>query len=224
MCPVRDRCRPGGASRCRRVRYRLLLGFAAIAAVLAVAAPTAAAATCTDYPSQAAAQRAADTRDADGDGVYCESLPCPCVRPGSSSSTPAPASPSSTSTASCARPKGVQSISFSATKYPNIRTHYLDALKHGWPRILVVNRPGADARRDRLLTDVPTRAGFDRDGYPPAVGLGAGRKALKRGTDPTGWRASIAYVESGENRAHGSVLGAKLRHLCDGTRFRYVFY
>ena len=28
-----------------------------------------AAATCADYPNQAAAQRAADTRDADGDGM-----------------------------------------------------------------------------------------------------------------------------------------------------------
>jgi hypothetical protein len=31
------------------------------------------AAICADYPNQAAAQHAADTRD--GDGVYCESLP-----------------------------------------------------------------------------------------------------------------------------------------------------
>ena len=37
-----------------------------------------AAATCADYPNQASAQRAADTRDPDGDGIYCESLPCPC--------------------------------------------------------------------------------------------------------------------------------------------------
>jgi type II secretory pathway pseudopilin PulG len=36
------------------------------------------AAVCADYSSQAAAQQAADTRDADGDGIYCESLPCPC--------------------------------------------------------------------------------------------------------------------------------------------------
>jgi hypothetical protein len=59
----------------------------------------ASAATCADYSNQAAAQRAADTRDADGDGIYCESLPCPCLKPGSGGggggggggSTPAPA-------------------------------------------------------------------------------------------------------------------------------------
>jgi hypothetical protein len=30
-----------------------------------------AASTCSDYPNQKAAQEAADTRDADGDGIYC---------------------------------------------------------------------------------------------------------------------------------------------------------
>src|SRR3954454_9947475 len=53
-----------------------------------------AAATCADYSNQAAAQQAADTRDADGDGVYCESLPCPCSTAagggGGGGSTPTP--------------------------------------------------------------------------------------------------------------------------------------
>jgi hypothetical protein len=35
-----------------------------------------AAATCADYPSQAAAQRAADTRDPDSDGIYCVIYSC----------------------------------------------------------------------------------------------------------------------------------------------------
>ena len=51
------------------------------------------AATCGDYSTQAAAQRAADTRDADGDGIYCESLTCPCLKPGDAG----PSSPSSQS-------------------------------------------------------------------------------------------------------------------------------
>src|SRR3954447_26687971 len=38
--------------------------------------------TCADYPNQAAAQVAHDTRDADGDGIFCEALPCPCLKPG----------------------------------------------------------------------------------------------------------------------------------------------
>ncbi|MEA2272490.1 MAG: hypothetical protein QOI98_1198 [Solirubrobacteraceae bacterium] len=54
--------------------------LAAVAAGL-VAPGLSQAHTCSDYSNQAAAQRAADTRDADGDGVYCESLPCPCAGP-----------------------------------------------------------------------------------------------------------------------------------------------
>src|ERR1700759_3180964 len=48
------------------------------------------AATCADFSNQAAAQRAHNTRDADGDGIYCESLPCPCLKPGQGGRTPRP--------------------------------------------------------------------------------------------------------------------------------------
>src|SRR6478609_3323061 len=70
------------------MRLALALGLVAVLAVAAsaeaaVPPPEArTAAVCADYPNQAAAQRAADTRDADGDGIYCESLPCPCAGPG----------------------------------------------------------------------------------------------------------------------------------------------
>src|SRR3954463_9074790 len=59
--------------------------IAVVAAGSLLLAPAGArAATCSDYSTQADAQRAADTRDADGDGIYCESLPCPCLKPGDS--------------------------------------------------------------------------------------------------------------------------------------------
>ncbi len=61
----------------RIVRLVALTGLVVVAALAASSSP-AAAATCDDYPNQAAAQQAADTRDADGDGIYCEALPCPC--------------------------------------------------------------------------------------------------------------------------------------------------
>jgi hypothetical protein len=152
----------------------------------------------------------------------CESLPCPCLKPGegggaSPTPTPEPKRPG------CRRPAGVQPISFSKTKYPNIRRHAERAIAKGWPRTLVLNRPRADARRDRLLESYPTRRGQDRDEYPPAVGRGRG-KGLMRGSNPRGWKADVAHVPSSENRSHGSVLGIKLRRFCDGTRFRYVFY
>jgi hypothetical protein len=179
-----------------------------------------AAATCSQYSNQAAAQRAADTRDADGDGVYCESLPCPCAGPGKTHTKHS--APVHRRSSGCSLPHGVQSIRFTASRYPNIRQHMLDAEAKGWPSTLVLNRPGASGRRDRLLEDIPTRSGYDRDEYPPAVGRGRG-KGLVGGSHPRGWKADVAYVPSAENRSHGSPLGTKLRHFCDGTRFRYVF-
>jgi hypothetical protein len=125
-------------------------------------------------------------------------------------------SPTSTATPTaivraCTTPQRVVDITFSKTKYPNIRRHYLAALRDGWPKVLTVNRSGADSRRDRLLRPIATRPGMDRDEYPPAVA---------RGSD----RADVAYVPSSENRSHGSTMGLKLRRYCNGTRFRYVFY
>src|SRR3954454_16680634 len=66
------------------MKYLITLLAAAVLAVVAVPAG-ARAATCAGHATQADAQRAADTRDADGDGIYCESLPCPCLKPGDSS-------------------------------------------------------------------------------------------------------------------------------------------
>jgi hypothetical protein len=134
-----------------------------------------------------------------------------------------PQRPPTPSKQRCTKPAGVQPISFSKTKYPHIRRDFRAALRRGWPSTLVLNRRGADERRERLLRDIPTRDSFDRDEYPPAVGRGKG-KGLERGRHPRGWRADVRYVPSSENRSHGSVLGIKLRHFCDGTRFRYVFY
>lgn len=72
--------------------FVLALGLL-LAPTAAGASPSAqAAATCSDYATQAEAQRAADTRDADGDGIYCESLPCPCLKPGQDEPKPPPAS------------------------------------------------------------------------------------------------------------------------------------
>jgi hypothetical protein len=72
----------------------LVLPLVASVVLLAGLPAGASAATCADYSNQADAQRAQDTRDADGDGIYCESLPCPCLKPGDTGgggSTPAPA-------------------------------------------------------------------------------------------------------------------------------------
>jgi hypothetical protein len=199
------------------MRLRLTGTLLALLVIAAFPSP-ASAATCADYPNQAAAQQAADTRDADGDGIYCESLPCPCSTQSGGSPTPPPTQPRRT----CARPRVVVRLGWLAARYPNIRSHALGAIRRGWPTVLVVNRPGASARRERLLRGIPTRPGFDRDEYPPAVGRGRG-PGLTRGVHPIGWMADVRYVPSAENRSHGSSLGSKLRRYCNGTRFRYVF-
>ena len=60
---------------------RRLLTIGMLVSLATLAAPaTTHAATCSDFTNQAAAQRAANTRDGDGDGIYCESLPCPCSK------------------------------------------------------------------------------------------------------------------------------------------------
>ena len=201
----------------------LLVGFALVPS-------SASAATCADYATQAGAQQAADTRDGDGDGRYCESLPCPCASGSGSTSPAAPPAPPppAAKPRSCSRPAAVQRLRFSKAKYPNIRRHTEAAIALGWPRVMVLNRKGADERRDELLDAAvfPTRTGFDRDEYPAAVGRGRAngtQRGLIRGINPIGWLADVAYVDSSENRSHGSSLGAKLRRFCDGTRFRYVF-
>ena len=206
---------------------RTPLVLAAVIVGLALIPSGAGAATCSDHTNQADAQRAQDTRDADGDGIYCESLPCPCAgQGGGGSSEPAPAPAPQRRAAGCARPKGVQRIVFARSRYPNIHRHYLAAVRRGWPKIMVINRDGADRRRDRLMRGVPTRDGFDRDEYPAAVGRGRANgdaRGLVRGSSPRGWMADVAYVRSSENRSHGATLGNRLRRFCDGTRFRYVF-
>src|SRR3954465_2423732 len=55
---------------------------AALIALALTPAPVATRSVCADYPNQAAAQKAADTIDADHDGIFCEALPCPCLKPG----------------------------------------------------------------------------------------------------------------------------------------------
>jgi hypothetical protein len=124
--------------------------------------------------------------------------------------------------AECMRRSEVQRIVFSAQKFPNVRRHFRGAVRRGWPRRLVVNRRAADARRERVLRDIPTREGFDRDEYPPAVGRGRG-PGLERGRNPRGWKADVRYVPSSENRSHGATLGDRLEPFCNGTRFTYVF-
>jgi len=119
--------------------------------------------------------------------INCESLPCPCAGPGAGGNgeTP-PTKPPPNS--SCTRPSGVQRLVFRRREYPNIRRHFRAALRRGWPKVMVLNRPGADARRDRLLEGVATRPGVDRDEHPAAVWRNHDRRRLgRRQAHPDGY-------------------------------------
>src|SRR3954467_4265037 len=75
---------------------RLLRALALALVLSALIASAAQAKTCAAYPNQAAAQRGHDTRDGDSDGIFCEALPCPCLKPGARrtpGAAPAPAAP-----------------------------------------------------------------------------------------------------------------------------------
>ena len=120
----------------------------------------------------------------------------------------------------CMRVSQIAKVSISATKYPAIVKHIHDAIAAGWPRVLVLNRPAAEARRRKLLQRFPPRAGYDRDEYPPAILRGRG--AGQRGQNPRGWQASVAYVPQDQNRGAGAVQGAKLRRYCNGQRIALI--
>ena len=123
------------------------------------------------------------------ESAACSASPCSVVSPCSRRlrrrhrrRAPAPPAPS------CVTPEGVAKITFSRTKYPNIRATTR-------PRCgRLAARAGLAPRRRRrpslaLLADRhPAR--MDRDEYPPAVARAV--------------RADVAYVPSSENRSHGS--------------------
>jgi hypothetical protein len=82
-----------------------------------------------------------------------------------------------------------------------VLAHAREAIQRGWPRVMVLNRPGADQRRDRLLAEIPTKAGFDRDEYPMAAGRGRGPAGLRRGTIPWGGRPTCSTYRQGRTAA-----------------------
>lgn len=122
---------------------------------------------------------------------------------GGGSTKPTPA-------ATCTRPGSLVRVQLSRTKHRAVWRHVRIAVRKGWPRVMRINRRGADRRRARLLRGIPTRAGFDRDEYPMAMA----RK---------GWRASVMYIPRRQNRSAGAIVGNALRGLCDGVRFALVF-
>ena len=74
----------------RTATTAIAIGLAATGALIAATPAAAADRDCSDFATQAAAQHWFDAHgpgdpaslDADGDGIACESNPCPCIKPG----------------------------------------------------------------------------------------------------------------------------------------------
>lgn len=110
---------------------------------------------------------------------------------------------------SCVRTSATISVPLTTAKHSAAIVHASDAIAHGYPRVLVWHPDGAEKRRAALLKTIPTKAGHDRDEYPPA----AGRAVI---------RADVRHIPSSQNRSAGAILGNTLRRYCAGTRFTYA--
>jgi hypothetical protein len=94
-------------------------------------------------------------------------------------------------------------------QHARILDHAHDAIDRGLPERLTIKRDEAAGNRRLSLRGIPTRAGHDRDEYPPAT------------ADEGGKGASVRYVLSPENRSAGARLALELRGLPEGACFRY---
>jgi Deoxyribonuclease NucA/NucB len=170
---------------------------AALAGCASAPSPAAAFRGCAAYRDQQAAQRAwkragqPTGADGDRDGRVCEALAH--ARAGRRA---------------CRRLRSVLVVLISRSRYPYTGDHVVDAIAAGEPAILHIDRAGADANRDASLRGIPTRVGYDRDEYPPAVSREGGAGA------------DVRYVPSSDNRGAGTVMGERLSSYCDGQSFR----
>lgn len=113
------------------------------------------------------------------------------------------------STAPCTRTDALVVVDLGNRKHRHILDHVWDAWRQGQPKRLHIARNEADDNRDASLKGIPTKPGFDRDEYPPAM------------SDEGGAGASVRYVGSSENRSAGAVMGNQLSDFCNGQRFRF---
>ena len=152
----------------------------------------------------------ADDRDGDGDSGDDEVLAQQTSKPSRSttagSTRAGSVSAGSAADSGCIRQK--RSVVVSLTKYPNIADHVRDAIAAGQPVILHIDRKHADEHRAESTDDLPTRPGYDRDEYPPAMSREGGESA------------DVRHVKSRENRAAGASMGGQLRGYCNGQAFR----
>jgi hypothetical protein len=102
----------------------------------------------------------------------------------------------------------VQTVEVSRGRYPQSAQHIEEAQAAGHPRELTIDRAGARQNRRESLSNVPVKAGSDRDEYPPAM------------TKEGGIGASVRHIAPSDNRGAGACIGAQCRGLPDGAKIR----
>lgn len=90
--------------------------------------------------------------------------------------------------------------------HPQAAAHAESAMQNGVAGEGVIDRTGANQRRSDNLRGTPTKAGKDRDEFPPAVINNGGRGQ------------SVKYIDPSDNRGAGGSLGNQMRNLPDNTR------
>lgn len=98
-------------------------------------------------------------------------------------------------------------IMISRSRYPESAKHIEDAIALGQPKVLTIERGGANVRRREALKGTPVRKGYDRDEYPPAFVEQGGGSSSKR------------YISPSDNRGSGACMGNQCRSLPNGTKF-----
>jgi hypothetical protein len=109
--------------------------------------------------------------------------------------------------APCTLTRNLVVVDLDNVKHRHILRHVFDARRNGHPRVLHIRRYEARANRSESLRGIPTKKGYDRDEYPPAM------------SDEGGEGAGVRYILSSENRSAGGMMSGQLRPYCNEQRF-----
>jgi hypothetical protein len=101
-------------------------------------------------------------------------------------------------------------VNISRREYPEAAAHIEEAQAAGAPAELTIDRAGAAARRRAAMEGQPSRPGFDRDEYPPAM--------FQEG----GTGSDVRYINPSDNRGAGASMGNQLRNVPDGSSVQIV--
>jgi len=99
---------------------------------------------------------------------------------------------------------------FPSDTYPETALHILGAIEQGYTDVCTIDRDGAEENRKHSLAGIDTREGYDRDEWPMAMCAEGGRGA------------SVAYIDSSDNRGAGSWVSHQLSAYEDGTRILFI--